>query len=1355
MSNKKHNVKYLKRRDIFGRDYSVLLSSLPTADQYREIDPYAHDLESNYTPLHITLRQNQLKKAFKVYKIWKTEKEYIAHKHGGHILDQKDREGLTPIDMYNIQLHNNIMRYPKMLNYEYPAKSESHIVWEPEAADLPFAKKASILAYPSSLEERTYLKENRGSHILTLGSNTNYQLGTGAKDDRQNLFQVNIDQINGIVYPPTDNKFKSVFISRYHTIVTTKDDEIFVSGNSSRGRLGNGSTEKPLFSFTKLDDDKHSKIVSLASSENHSVLLDDEGTVFTWGWNAYSQLCYSPTNNGGRMMDDKSLDSVCNSTPRRVHFFDNKNVSIVGCSSVHTCVLTSDNVLYSWGLNLGQMGGSKISHVAPDAQYLGESGHIMAKPVTLNLSHLDVEQIVATEFATFVRCKGNTLVVLAEYSMRTFKIALPKAQNFKEPDPFKHFVPRGRPHDIVDIKCSNSYGNNVGVLFSCGTIGLISTKKDSTRMWSKFSNNLPISLYWNPYRTINNCLDFDVGAKGSVILCTYSGEVYRSSGVNKGFDKIHGSKLASGRAVRVSCDSSFDSFAIIKDESNDIIISHKPNEITQNYSHYSPASGNKSVKPESIIYGPYSDLEQPESETRSGKIRSQNISIPVMKYPFDVEFINEHNRNSKQGCHKIMIMGRCIRLLRYLKESGLFSVDDDLLTFKMDNTYDSKRWSILVGGKASAELIDDVISGLLNVLYMVESQIKHQTTRLITTIIEDSLHSAKTNHHFTNLLQLCLDDSDHDLKQLDAYHKPDTIIHLSGDVKVSAHSYILFNRSSYFNSWFSEAWRQTGLDDYYHVELPDITIAAFQPILKYIYGVPFEKTFYKELESYSFMETLNYLLSLLQICDELCIIPLKIYLESVLSKFVNGGTVIPVLLNASQSNASLLLENCMVFIYTHIGILLFKENLSMVDECFDDDIWSRLEVQTNSFKADSTSQQTFSSWYDMTGIDWIDLFKTNIAKFNSHFMSGSYQFEPSFDLTSTSEKRSRRRSSTRRASSSHQNSGHRHSVSKTSRQPSNGSYDNSQFPIELRNPWSSVTSLNSANSSAIEDDISDFIEVVRKPKRKSTVEVARRPSEISPVRAEIKPSEIVWNEETTSNKENLPSLLGKDLKERSKDTSEKTSKITGTFKKTSQKQRKTIVDISSIDSSPKEKKVGWGSSSSRKSSNNSKTKGKPSSQRSSSVGGTSLPSLLDATSQELKPQPKRSKRRGKSTDTDKVKYTEFVSSGNPGGITPYATSTVQPVNEIANVFGDKSGEAVSSLEEQIAALEFEKWFAQESSKVKKKMKSGGNGNTDLSAIYTNVNSMPVLLNDTDVTHSKKKVRGNFKKKESKSLSDLF
>ena len=124
-------------------------------------------------------------------------------------------------------------------------------------------------------------------------------------------------------------------------------------------------------------------------------------------------------------------------------------------------------------------------------------------------------------------------------------------------------------------------------------------------------------------------------------------------------------------------------------------------------------------------------------------------------------------------------------------------------------------------------------------------------------------------------------------------------------------------------------------------------------------------------------------------------------------------------------------------------------------------------------------------------------------------------------------------------------------------------------------------------------------------------------------------------------------------------------------------------------------------------------------------------------------------------ETEKVKYTEFVSSGNPGGITPYATSTVQPVNEIANVFGDKSGEAVSSLEEQIAALEFEKWFAQESSKVKKKLKNDNNGSSDLSAVYANVNSMPTLLNNSSSNHSKKKVRGNFKKKDSKSLSELF
>lgn len=1353
MSSKKHNVKYLKRRDVFGRDYSTILSSLPTAEQFNEIDPYAHDLESNYSPLHITLRQNQLKKAFKIYKIWKTEKEYLSHKHGGHILDQKDREGLTPMDMYNMQLHNNILKYPKALQYEYPSNSESHIVWEDNSSEVPFEKKASMLSYPNSPEERQYLKENRGSHILTLGSNTNYQLGTGAKDDRQNFFQVNIDQINEIVYPPSDNKFKTIKISRYHTIATTKNNELFVCGNSARGRLGNGSTEKPLFTFTKLENIKNSEIISMSSSENHSILLDEEGGVYTWGWNAYSQLCYPPTASGGRSLDDKSMDSVCNSTPRKVHFFDNKTVSLVACSSIHTSVLTSDNILYSWGLNLGQMGGSKISHISPDAQYFGEPGHIMTKPATVNLSHLDIEQIVATEFVTFIRCRGNSLVVLTEYSTRTFKISLPRAQNYKEPDAFKHFVPRGRPHDIVDIKCSNSYGNNVGVLFSCGTIGLISSKKDSTKMWSKFSNNLPISLYWNPYRTINNCLDFDVGARGSIILCTYSGEVFKSVGINRGFDKIHGSKLASGRAVGVSCDSSFDSFAIIKDESNDILIPYKPNEMAESFSHYSSSSNNSPIKLESIVYGPYLNLEKIGAKTSSTKIRSSNISIETMKYPFDIQFVNEHNKQSTQECHKIMIMGRCNRLLRHLKESGEYSIEDGLLTFTMENSYDARTWVISVGGIASAELIDDIMKGVINLLYMDTSPAKHQTTRLITTIIEDSLHSSNNFQHFSNLLEMCRENSALEQKIKMMMYRPDTIIHLYDNKIIHVHSYVMFNRCSFFNAWFSEAWRRTGQDDYYHIDLSHITYATLKPILKYIYGLPFEETFSDEVEELSFMDTLNFLLSLLQLSDEFCIFPMKIYVESVLSKFINGGTVIAILLNSAQSNASLLMENCMVFIYTHINILFFKENLTIVDEYFDDCIWDKLTMQANNFKGVNSTDHVFPSWYDMTGINWIDLFKTNISKFDSYFMSSSSQFEPSFDLTNNSEKRVRRRSSTRRSSSSQHGNTHRPSVSKTSRQPSNSSYDNQQLPIELRNPWSSVTSLNSENSSAIDDDTSDFVEVVRKPKRKSTAEVTRRPSEISPIRAEVHTSEVVWNEEASANKENLPSLLEKDQDKQSNGSHSKSNRITGAFKKSSQKQRKITTDDLVPDSSLKDKKVGWGNPTSRQGSNSSKSK--PTSQRSSSVGGTSLPSLLGAKSAELKSQPKRSKKRGKSVETEKVKYTEFVSSGNPGGITPYATSTVQPVNEIANVFGDKSGEAVSSLEEQIAALEFEKWFAQESSKVKKKLKNDNNGSSDLSAVYANVNSMPTLLNNSSSNHSKKKVRGNFKKKDSKSLSELF
>ncbi|SMN22071.1 similar to Kazachstania africana KAFR_0B03500 hypothetical protein [Maudiozyma saulgeensis] len=1348
MPSKKHNDKYLNRRDIFGRDYSCILSSLRNIEMYDEIDPYSHDLENGYTPLHITLKQNQLKKAFKIYKIWKTEKAFPLNKQYSHILNEKDREGLSPIDLYNLQFQNKIRRYPKQFKYIYPHKpNELFIEWQPTEENLTFESTSSMMTLPKSIEEEKYLKENRGSHILTLGSNTNYQLGTGNKDDRQNFFQMHINQIKDMVFPPSNDKFKEIKMTKYHCIVRTTDDTVFSCGSSTRGRLGNGSTEKPSFNFSKILDFRESGIKSLQTSDNHSVLLDRDGNLFTWGWNAFNQLCYTTTNTTVRKHDEKNMDTLNSSIPRKVHFFDDKNVSLIACSPIHTCVLTNDNMLYMWGLNVGQMGSSKLSHISPDAEYMGEFGHIMTKPIVVNLSHLEIEQIVATEFVTFCRCKGNTLVVLSDHNMKTFRISVPHSKNYKEIDTFKHFAHRGIHNEAIDIKCSNPSGNNLCIRFSCGRVGIVSPKNDSINRWAKFSNNLPISLYWNPDRTMHNCLDFDVGSNGGLIVCTYGGEVFMANTFTEKFTKVHSSKLISGRAISVSCDSSFDSFAIIKDECNPIDLPFKGNDVRNNFKQYSPLNHSKRIPYESITYGEYYKEDQLMNEGTPGtKIFEHIIHNNIKQFAYDVEFVNNLEPASSWGCHKL-ILKRCKTLLKYLKETGSFNIKDGMLIFKLENKFTDNIWKISVSTSIDSEFVNETLKSVIHMLYTDENPKDQQIARISTHIVENSIHKMDITSTIHDLFDV-YSDSDTSMESLNNnLSKTDVIIRLKEDEVCYGHAVVLSSRSMFFNIALNNHFKMDIENEKKCIELPHVSKDLFKPILRYLYGFPFENILDLEVLNKSFSETLNFLFELLMVTDELNLIPLKIYTESILSKYINGSTVVPILLHSVNNNASILQTNCCIFLALHIGILFCKENIELIDDYFDDHIWGRLESQLASFESDDPTLATHFSWYETNDLNWIDTFKCNIAKFNAIFMHGPHQFAPLFDqkpdLIS-----SRRRSSTRRSSSSNKNAVRRSSVYKESRQSSNGSFsDTSQFPILLKNPWGSTTTLGSENSSAVEDDPSDFVEVVRKSKRKSVVDKKRKDSESLPTESPLPSAEILIHPEVSGTGNSLPSLLNTGIIDTKTEKEDTNAKISGTFKKNTQKQRKKLQLNSNpiIDNESGEKHV-WGKSG---------INNDAGSKRAQSNGNEKLPSLFDATVNEIKSAPKRSKRKNIHKEEAKTMYSEFVSTGTGGGIKPYMVSTKQQVNEISSVFGDKSGEVVSSLEEQIAALEFEKWFAQESAKVQKTLKRKVSAGSDIKILYRDTENMPTLNGTSTGSTSKRKVRGNFRKKDRKSLAEIL
>lgn len=1344
-----------QRRDVFGRNYSYLQSCLPHIGELKMIDLYSHDLESGYTPLHVTLKQGHLQNSFKLYKYWKDEVEYLSHKFGGHVLGQVDREGLTPLDLYNLELESPLRKFPQMLGYRTGGMDDgSLVVW----GDKP-------------LEQSSF-----GSYILTWGSNVHYQLGTGTKDDRQNMFQFAIDQLDHHGYLPSGENFKQICMRRYHSLILTTDDRIYTCGTGSRGRLGNGVTELPQPTFTEVSGINGLKIEMVASSDHHTLVLTADHVVYGWGWNAYGQSGQSL----GKKLDDKNVNKVAVPFLKRIHFLDSEPIMLVACSKIHSCAVTASGNIILWGLNLGQMGGSKPVHATPDLQYHNEDGYIVRTPMVVSLPNHQVEQIVCTEMVTFIRTQGNTLHVLSNYTMRTFKIPLPKSRTYKEVDVFDHFKPREVPSEVVDIKCNNRFGNRICFRYSSGRVGIINWKEDTTKMWSKMPNSLPVSLYWTPNLHSNRCVDFDVSAQGKLLICTVSGEIYTVEGINTHPEKVHSSKLHSGKAVNVSCDSSFGSFAILKSEFNEIPMIYPKDTLYFDFSQYSPLKG-KLRDRHGMVWGllnepqfRYSDylsnhkftteVKVDEKNSELYKIRDSGPSLAnfedagltvlsqenVFKDAnFDVIFLDAQTELPVCYCHKLILHSRCQKFVKSIADTGWYAAKNSGFKFILRGPFDKENvWTIEVNADKD---VSESLKKVTHFLYTDERQFGQSTSKLLFDLVDNSHHFAKLPMSLQKLWK-------HD-NNGNVYQSVDVHI-IVRDGILDAHSLVLSTRSAYFQIILSKDWFSRDEHGYKIIDLRQIEAANeenLQFILGYIYGMGYEDLCLR-LSKRSHMEYLQFFLEVLELLDLFNLESFKNYMESVVANYISGETVIPILINATYYHWRLLEFNCCWFLCNHVGMLFSKENMELVNQHFDTEIWQSLEKVLREMRNLSVSlSDSNRPWYENKNLDWLSLFCNNIRAFNDRFIDPKHGFVPIFDLKPKElEPKQRTKSSNKRASFLHNNN---QTKSRQSSSTTNEKVDlKKPFHIEFEN---NVVADHNDDTAVEETD--DFTEVMKKPRQRLSSRSSGVKSEYETESRSILPNQVpkssgkvvVHSFQEESNAD-LPSLLptsNETLNVPDSEVDTSSAKMSGAFKKSSQKQRVKYTVAEDENVSSKDQQV-WKKTSRTKSSHGS----------SSYSAKNSLPSLYDVNSSVSFNVSKKEKKKNNQLAPN----TEFVSHGNLGGISPYLQRTAMKQasatreassSSVKNGFNDLSASASASastgptmtLEEKLAAQQFERWFAEQSQSVQKQLNKKKNRNLsrELDVVYNAAETLPDFVQGSEnkAKNGKKKLKLKFKSRQ--------
>jgi len=143
-----------------------------------------------------------------------------------------------------------------------------------------------------------------------------------------------------------------------HSLALCSDGTVAAWGFNSAGQLGNGTTTSsnvPV-AVTKTGALLNKTVVAVAAGYNHSLARCADGSVVTWGNNAYGQLGNNTTTNSNVPVDITASGELYGRT-----------ILFLVAGSDHSIGLCSDGSLVAWGRNnYGQLGnGSLVNSSIP------------------------------------------------------------------------------------------------------------------------------------------------------------------------------------------------------------------------------------------------------------------------------------------------------------------------------------------------------------------------------------------------------------------------------------------------------------------------------------------------------------------------------------------------------------------------------------------------------------------------------------------------------------------------------------------------------------------------------------------------------------------------------------------------------------------------------------------------------------------------------------------------------------------------------------------------------------------------------------------------------------------------------
>ncbi|MCL2082890.1 MAG: InlB B-repeat-containing protein [Oscillospiraceae bacterium] len=149
-----------------------------------------------------------------------------------------------------------------------------------------------------------------------------------------------------VITPPVraigDTPIATISAGASHSAAVQKNGSLWMWGNNSNGRLGNGNTiqqNKPI----KIMDG----VASVSAGNSHTMAVKTDRTLWAWGFNGSGQL-----GNGNTIQQNKPVKIM-------------DGVASVSTGNTHTMAVKTDGSLWAWGNNSSGQLGDVITAIVP------------------------------------------------------------------------------------------------------------------------------------------------------------------------------------------------------------------------------------------------------------------------------------------------------------------------------------------------------------------------------------------------------------------------------------------------------------------------------------------------------------------------------------------------------------------------------------------------------------------------------------------------------------------------------------------------------------------------------------------------------------------------------------------------------------------------------------------------------------------------------------------------------------------------------------------------------------------------------------------------------------------------------